>query len=239
MQTNKDLLLSNYNYDIPQELIAQVPAEKRSSSKLIILNRKKQTITHKNFFDIVNILGKNDCLVINTTKVVPARLYGKKSTGGKVELLFLNPTQEGPRYAVLLKPNIRKDHKVYFDDGYECSFVGTDENGNKIVEFNKKDVQSLLEKHGFMPLPPYIKRKDGLAEKYFDLDKTRYQTIYAKTDNAKISIKILGRYAIKKKYIHNIINTCDKIFFILLSDNKLIASFLSNLFILYCSAISL
>ena len=76
MQTNKDLLLENYNYDIPQELIAQVPAEKRSSSKLIILNREKQTITHKNFFDIVNILSENDCLVINTTKVVPARLYG-------------------------------------------------------------------------------------------------------------------------------------------------------------------
>lgn len=184
MQPNKDLLLSNYNYDIPQELIAQVPAEKRSNSKLIILNRKNKTVTHKNFFDIVNILSENDCLVINTTKVVPARLYGKKNTGGKVELLFLSPTQEGPRYAVLLKPNIRINHKIYFDDGYECSFVGTDETGNKIVEFNKKDIQPLLEKHGFMPLPPYIKRKDGLAEKYFDLDKTRYQTIYAKTAGA-------------------------------------------------------
>ena len=184
MQQNKDLLLSNYNYDIPQELIAQVPAEKRSSSKLIILNRKDKTIQHKNFFDITNILTENDCLVINTTKVVPARLYGKKSTGGKVELLFLNPTQQGPKYAVLLKPNIKKGTTVYFDDDYECSFIGTDDNGNKTVEFNKESVQPLLEKHGFMPLPPYIKRKDGLAEKYFDLDKTRYQTIYAKTAGA-------------------------------------------------------
>ena len=184
MQQNKDLLLSNYNYDIPQELIAQVPAEKRSSSKLIILNRKDKTIQHKNFFDIINILTENDCLVINTTKVVPARLYGKKSTGGKVEILFLNPMQEGPKFAVLLKPNIKINHKIYFDDDYECTFVGTDDNGNKIIEFNKKDIQPLLEKHGFMPLPPYIKRKDGLAEKYFDLDKTRYQTIYAKTAGA-------------------------------------------------------
>ena len=184
MQPDNDLLLSNYNYEIPQELIAQVPVEKRSNSKLIILNRKERTIQHKNFFDIVNILTENDCLVINTTKVIPARLYGKKSTGGKVEILFLNPTQEGPRYSVLLKPNIRKDHKIYFDDDYECSFTGVDSEGNKIVEFNKKDIQPLLEKHGFMPLPPYIKRKDGLAEKYFDLDKARYQTVYAKIGGA-------------------------------------------------------
>ena len=83
MQPNKDLLLSNYNYDIPQELIAQVPAEKRSDSKLIILNRANKTITHKNFFDIVDILTENDCLIINTTKVVPARLYGKKIPAGR------------------------------------------------------------------------------------------------------------------------------------------------------------
>ncbi|MCR4662483.1 MAG: tRNA preQ1(34) S-adenosylmethionine ribosyltransferase-isomerase QueA [Endomicrobiaceae bacterium] len=181
---NDDLILENYNYEIPQELIAQVPVNNRSDSKLIILNRKDQTIKHQKFFNIVNILNENDCLVINTTKVVPARLYGKKSTGGKVEVLFLNPMQEGPVYSVLLKPNIRKDHKIYFEDGYECTFTGMDETGNKKIEFNKKDVKPLLEKYGFMPLPPYIKRKDGLAEKFFDLDKTRYQTIYAKTSGA-------------------------------------------------------
>ncbi|MBR3627895.1 MAG: tRNA preQ1(34) S-adenosylmethionine ribosyltransferase-isomerase QueA [Elusimicrobia bacterium] len=184
MQNNNDLILENYNYDIPQELIAQVPIENRSDSKLIILNKKDKTIKHKNFFDIVNILNENDCLVINTTKVVPARLYGKKSTGGKVEVLFLNPMQKGPNFAVLLKPNIRVNHKIYFNDDYECTFIGLDENQNKIVKFNKEDIQPLLEKHGFMPLPPYIKRKDGLAEKFFDLDKNRYQTIYAKTSGA-------------------------------------------------------
>lgn len=184
MTTNKDLELSNYNYEIPQDLIAQVPIENRSDSKLIILNRKDKTIQHKNFFDIVNILNENDCLVINTTKVVPARLYGKKSTGGKVEILFLNPMQQGQKYQVLIKPNIKLNHKVYFDDGYECSFVGLDEQGNKIVEFNKPNVQSLLEQHGFMPLPPYIKRKDGLAEKYAQTDRKRYQTVYANVSGA-------------------------------------------------------
>ncbi|MBQ3834874.1 MAG: tRNA preQ1(34) S-adenosylmethionine ribosyltransferase-isomerase QueA [Elusimicrobia bacterium] len=181
---NKDQLLSNYNYDIPQELIAQTPVEKRSDSRLIILDRKNKTIEHKNFYNIIDILGENDCLVINTTKVVPARLYGKKETGGKVEILFLNPMQKGPDFTVLAKPFLRKDQKVIFDDGYECTFTGQDENGNKIIRFNKPDIQPLLEKHGFMPLPPYIKRKDGLAEKFFDLDKARYQTIYAKNKGA-------------------------------------------------------
>jgi len=184
MTINKDLELLNYNYEIPQDLIAQVPIENRSDSKLIILNRKDKSIQHKNFFDIVNILNENDCLVINTTKVVPARLYGKKSTGGKVEILFLNPTQEGPKYQVLIKPNIKINHKVYFDNGYECTFVGLDEQGNKVIEFNKPNVQTLLEQHGFMPLPPYIKRKDGLAEKYAQTDRKRYQTVYANISGA-------------------------------------------------------
>lgn len=184
MINNDDLLLSNYNYEIPQELIAQTPMPKRSDSKLIVLNRKNKTINHKHFFDIIDILDENDCLIINTTKVVPARLYGHKSTGGKVELLFLNPAQQGQKYTVLLKPNLKIGQKVFFEDGYECVFIGTDDNDNKIVQFNKTDIQPLLEKYGFMPLPPYIKRKDGLAEKFFDLDKTRYQTIYANTQGA-------------------------------------------------------
>jgi S-adenosylmethionine:tRNA ribosyltransferase-isomerase len=84
----------------------------------------------------------------------------------------------------LLKPNLKIGQKVFFEDGYECVFIGTDDNDNKTVQFNKTDIQPLLEKYGFMPLPPYIKRKDGLAEKFFDLDKTRYQTIYANTQGA-------------------------------------------------------
>lgn len=211
--TDDDLLLSNYNYDISQELIAQVPIKNRCDSKLIILNRKDKTIKHKNFFDITEILNENDCLVINTTKVIPARLYGHKSTGGKVEILFLNPMQQGLKYEVLLKPNIKLGHKIFFDDGYECSFVGTDENGNKIVEFNNPQVQILLEKHGFMPLPPYIKRKDGLAEKYAQIDRDRYQTIYANTSGAiaaptaglHFTNEILEKLKQKKVTIANIV----------------------------------
>lgn len=184
MINDNDFLLSNYNYDIPQELIAQTPVKNRSDSKLIILNRQDKTVKHKNFFDITDILTEKDCLVINTTKVVPARLYGHKQTGGKVEILFLNPTQYGPKYSVLLKPNLKIGQQILFDDGYECTFLGTDDNGNKTIQFNKQDIKPLLEKYGFMPLPPYIKRKEGLAEKFFELDKTRYQTIYANTNGA-------------------------------------------------------
>lgn len=97
---NNDDLLYNYAYDIPPELIAQVPAVQRSGSRLIVLDRKDQTVQHKNFTDVTDMLGENDCLVINTTKVVPARLYGRKATGGKAELLFLEPTKQSRKHAV-------------------------------------------------------------------------------------------------------------------------------------------
>ena len=181
---NDDSLLSSYNYDIPAELIAQVPAKQRSDSKLIVLNRKNQAIEHQKFTNIIDILNENDCLVINTTKVVPARLYGHKATGGKVELLFLDPTKTGAKHAVLIKPYIKSGQSVYFEDGYECIVHGIDENGNRVVEFNKENIASLLEQHGFMPLPPYIKRKDELAEKMSLLDRQRYQTVYANTKGA-------------------------------------------------------
>ncbi|MFA7073630.1 MAG: tRNA preQ1(34) S-adenosylmethionine ribosyltransferase-isomerase QueA [Endomicrobiaceae bacterium] len=182
--TNEDNLLSNYDYDIPAELIAQVPAEQRSGSRLIVLDRKKQTVEHRNFSEVADMFDENDCLVVNTTKVVPARLYGHKSTGGKAELLFLEPTKSGKTHSVLLKPYIKPGQNLYFDDGYECVVGDYDLNGNRIVEFNKEDISVLLEKNGFMPLPPYIKRKDKEAEKMSALDRLRYQTVYASEKGA-------------------------------------------------------
>ena len=188
MQTNdknKDDLLSNYNYEIPQELIAQKPLDNRSFSNLIVLNRKDKTISHHKFYDIVDMLNENDCLVINTTKVVPARLYGKKNTGGKVEILFLNPTEKNDnKYTVLMKPYVKIGQTIYFDGGYECKVLEGLPNGNKIISFNKDNINKLLDKYGFMPLPPYIKRKDGLAQKMAELDRQRYQTVYANSEGA-------------------------------------------------------
>jgi S-adenosylmethionine:tRNA ribosyltransferase-isomerase len=182
--TNSDNLLKNYNYDIPQELIAQIPTEKRDNSKLIVLNRKEHTVNHYNFSDIVNMLNDNDCLVINTTKVVPARLYGKKKTGGKVEILFLNPTAFGSKHIVLMKPYVKSGDTIYFEDGYECVVSREENQTYKTVNFNKDNIIDLLEKHGLMPLPPYIKRKDNLAQELSNFDRDRYQTVYANTKGA-------------------------------------------------------
>ena len=181
---NSNDLLSSYNYEIPQELIAQVPAQKRDSSKLIVLNRQDKTVCHHIFSDVVDLLHSGDCLVINTTKVIPARLYGKKQTGGKVEVMFLEPTDNEPKQKVMLKPYIKPGNKIYFDNGYEATVIDNIDEKVKLIEFNKKDIFNMLDINGFMPLPPYIKRKDNLAKKMSNLDRQRYQTVYANLQGA-------------------------------------------------------
>ena len=193
----KDNLLSNYDYEIPLELIAQKPAEKRTDSRLFVINKNAGNFEHRKFADIADYFNEGDCLVINTTKVVPSRLFGKKISGGKVELLFLDPCQNGVtaitnyelritdqkqtggEYRVLMKPFLETGKKVFFDDGFECVVKSKTGEGEVTVEFNKPGVLELLEKRGIMPLPPYINRKSGLAEELSDFDKERYQTVYA------------------------------------------------------------
>jgi len=196
MEKNNDLL-SSYNYEIPQELIAQVPAQRRDSSKLIVLNRKDKTIEHHIFSDVVDLLHTGDCLVINTTKVIPARLYGKKKTGGKVEVMFLEPTDNQKQQKVLLKPYIKTGDKIYFDNAYEAEVIDNSDEKVKIIQFNKKDIFNMLEVNGFMPLPPYIKRKDDLAQKMSSLDRQRYQTVYA-TEQGAIAAPTAGLHFTKE-----------------------------------------
>jgi len=181
-----DALLENYDYDIPAELIAQKPADKRDASRLLVVDRKSGKFAHKKFSDIDNYFSAGDCLVINTTKVVPSRLFGKKATGGKVELLFLDPVADSKSdsYKVLSKPFMETGKKVFFDGGWECEVQSKTEQGEIIVKFNKSDVLDLLEKNGIMPLPPYINRKDGLAQELSTFDKERYQTVYADAPGA-------------------------------------------------------
>jgi S-adenosylmethionine:tRNA ribosyltransferase-isomerase len=176
----KDNALSSYNYDIPKELIAQKPVENRQNSRLFIINRITQKFYHKNFYDIVDYFNSGDCLIINTTKVVPSRLFGKKISGGKVELLFLDPCQKDDNYKVLMKPFIGVTKKIYFDDGYKCIVLSKNEQGETIVRFNKPNILNFLQEHGIMPLPHYINRKGNLAQKLSDFDRQRYQTVYAK-----------------------------------------------------------
>ena len=167
--------VSDFNYNLPEELIAQVPIQKRDESRLMVLDRKKQTIEHKIFKDILEYLKPGDCLVRNNTKVIPARIYGKKETGANVEFLLLNNI-EGDIWEAIVRPG-NKLHigtKVSFGEGLlDAEILEVMEGGTRKVKFTYSGIfNEILDKIGLMPLPPYI--HEELKE------KDRYQTVYAK-----------------------------------------------------------
>lgn len=172
--------LSDFNYDLPKELIAQVPIERRDESRLLVLNRKNKTIHHKIFKEILDYLKPGDCLVRNNTRVIPARLYGiKQETGANIEFLLLNRI-EGDIWEVMVKPGkkLMPGVKVSFGDGLlTAEILDKMEGGSRKVKFYYDGIfNEILDKIGLMPLPPYIKEK---------LDKKeRYQTVYAKHDGS-------------------------------------------------------
>lgn len=167
--------VSEFNYNLPEELIAQTPIEKRDESRLMVLDRKSQTIEHKIFKDIIDYLEPGDCLVRNNTKVIPARIYGKKETGAKVEFLLLNNI-EGDIWESIVRPGnkLHVGTKVIFGDGLlTANILEIMPGGTRKVEFIYKGIfNEILDKIGLMPLPPYI--HEELKE------KERYQTVYAK-----------------------------------------------------------
>ena len=171
--------VSEFNYDLPEELIAQHPIEKRDESRLMVLNRKNQTIEHRKFKDIIEYLEPGDCLVRNNTKVIPARLYGKKETGANVEFLLLNQIQ-GDIWEVIVRPG-NKLHigaKVFFGQGIlEAEILDVMLGGTRKVQFSYQGIfNEILDQIGLMPLPPYI--HEELKE------KERYQTVYAKYEGS-------------------------------------------------------
>ena len=171
--------VSDFNYDLPEELIAQTPIAKRDESRLMVLNRDKQTIEHRIFKDIIEYLKPGDVLVRNNTKVIPARIYGKKETGANVEFLLLNNI-EGDIWESIVRPG-NKLHigtKVIFGDGLlEAKILEIMPGGTRKVKFEYKGIfNEILDKIGLMPLPPYI--HEELKE------KDRYQTVYAKYDGS-------------------------------------------------------
>jgi len=178
--------LSGFDYNLPKELIAQYPSEKRDESRLLVLHRDTGEIEHRIFKDIVEYFRKGDVLILNNTKVVPARLFGKKETGGKIEALVLGCQVSGVRcqgaeYEALLNPSrgCRVGSKLIFADGKLNAEVSRIENGRRFLKFGcNGNLENLLEELGKMPLPPYIKRE---AE---SLDLKRYQTIYASKKGA-------------------------------------------------------
>ena len=171
--------VSDFYYDLPEELIAQTPIEKRDESRLMVLNRANQTIEHKTFKDIIDYLEPGDCLVRNNTKVIPARLYGKKATGAKIEFLLLNRI-EGDIWECIVRPGhkLKPGTEVEFGDGIlKAKVLDVMEGGTRKVEFKYEGIYNeILDKIGLMPLPPYI--HESLK------DNDRYQTVYAKYEGS-------------------------------------------------------
>lgn len=176
---NKDLFLkSSYYYDLPEELIAQTPVEPRDSSRLLVYNRKTKTIEHKIFRDIVDYLHEGDVLVINNTRVLPARLYGYKETGAKIEIL-LQKRIDLKTWEAIAKPfkRLSVGTKVTFSQNLSCVILSKGEYGGCTIQFDFDGVfEERLSEVGQVPLPPYIHEKLK--------DKERYQTVYSKVEGS-------------------------------------------------------
>lgn len=162
-------------YDLPEELIAQTPLEQRDSSRLLALDRRTGAIAHRHFYDILDYLQPGDCLVMNDSRVLPARLLGHRPTGGAVEVLLLRDLG-GKKWECLCKPGrkMQVGNEVIFGDGeLTATVTAVREDGNRVVEFHYEGIfLEVLERLGKMPLPPYIKAE--LA------DQERYQTVYSR-----------------------------------------------------------
>ncbi|MFT9494035.1 tRNA preQ1(34) S-adenosylmethionine ribosyltransferase-isomerase QueA [Anaerosolibacter sp.] len=171
---------SEFYFDLPEELIAQTPLKNREESRLMVVDKKSGSIEHRIFKDIFDFLQAGDCLVLNNTKVIPARLFGTKDqSGGKVEFLLLKRI-EGDRWETLVKPGKKArigDHIIFGEGLLSAEIVAYGDEGSRIVEFNYDGIfEQILDQLGSMPLPHYIKERLE--------DKERYQTVYAKHEGS-------------------------------------------------------
>ena len=170
---------SSYNYYLPEELIAQTPIEPRDSSRLLVYNRENKAISHKHFYDVIDFLNAGDVLVVNNSRVLPARLYGKKEdTGANIEIL-LQKRLDLKRWNVIAKPfkRLKEGTKVVFSDKLACTITKKYEYGECDIEFiYDGHFEEILSEIGEAPLPPYIKKRLE--------NKERYQTVYSKVDGS-------------------------------------------------------
>ena len=220
------MLLSEYDYNLPEELIAQLPADKRENSKMLVLNRAEHTISHKHFYDIVDLIDKNSLLVMNNTKVLPARLIGHKDTGAKIEVFLLKSLNPSPEFVnsqssltnsslslkgrgvvsrfwdVLIKPSkrVKPESIIKISDELSVKVLKRlEDNGEWLVELifdENKNILDVLHKNGNIPLPPYIERKLD-NEDLKKLDFERYQTVYAK-DEGSVAAPTAGLHFTKE-----------------------------------------
>ncbi len=217
--------ISEFDYVLPENLIAQMPADKRENSKMMVLQRQNHTIEHKHFFDIVDYFSENDLLVLNDTKVLPARLFGTKETGGKLEVFLLEAVEHSPCpmrkreeflnepssefrnsgegvafWSCLLKPSkrVKPDTVITICNELKVKPVRRlEDDGEWLVELQYKgDLFEILHKVGNIPLPPYIERKEQTDEqRRFDCE--RYQTVYAQ-DEGSVAAPTAGLHFTKE-----------------------------------------
>lgn len=175
--------LADYDYVLPKEKIALYPLAERSAAKMMVLNRKTEDVEHKIFRDLADYLRAGDVLVLNNTRVIPARLYGHRMTGSKAEVLLLKPVETKSKFSVweaLLKPSGRIRKGEVFEVGQGDIWITVQalnhpqkDDGRRLLQFETDDFSAFLEKAGHMPLPPYIHRDDEVA------DREQYQTVFA------------------------------------------------------------
>ena len=169
------MTLDDFNYPLPEHLIAQYPLRRRDQARLMVIERKKRKIVHDHFSNIREHLPENSCIVLNDSKVIPARLLGKREHGGgHVEIFLLRKLSDGCSYEALLRPlrRLKTNDRIIFNGGDLVAKIK--DRDNRIVQFNKKNVTGQLERIGHVPLPPYIKRPDRAV------DRKYYQTVYAR-----------------------------------------------------------
>lgn len=187
---NKELLTSSYDYELPAHLIAQNPVHPRDHAKLLVYNRKTDTTTHTTFKNLLDFLPQNCDVFLNDTKVIKARIFGKKKTnaqgqgGGKVELLFNKPLS-AHEYLVMIRGKVQIGTELFFDQELVATVVKFNEDGSRVVTFKHKgkeirfeDLVQVLDAIGHIPLPPYMQREDNKE------DETDYQTLFAKNAGA-------------------------------------------------------
>ncbi|MFH1653804.1 MAG: S-adenosylmethionine:tRNA ribosyltransferase-isomerase, partial [Pseudomonadota bacterium] len=155
--------LNDFNYTYPKELIAQEPLERRDASRMMVVERRSQTLSHNKISDIVEFLREGDLLIFNDSKVIPARLIGKRMSGGRISILLLNEIDRSGLWCAIATrtKRIKIGEKIEFAEGFYATVVDK-KSDNIILQFDCDDITSKLDKHGIPPLPPYILRGDDL-----------------------------------------------------------------------------
>ncbi|MBU0720693.1 tRNA preQ1(34) S-adenosylmethionine ribosyltransferase-isomerase QueA [bacterium] len=182
--SNSELLTSSYDFHLPQKLIATHPASPRDHAKLLVYDRSTDTLTHAHFYDFEKFIPKNVAIIFNDTKVIKARLFGKKKSGGKIELL-INRALNAHDVNVYIRGKVKIDSEVFFDEALRVVVKEIHSDGSRVVNFFKntailrfEEILPIINKIGHVPLPPYIQREDNKE------DESEYQSVFAKNEGA-------------------------------------------------------